>query len=513
MRLRPWLDGTTMLLASALGLVVEIVAGRLLAPYVGMSVHSWTAVIAVVLGGFSLGHWWGGRLAGPDCDRRRGHLRLAWLLAGCAATTLLAIPALRFAAPFLDAPGVHPLAAMLGFAVAGFFAPSLLVGAVSPIVTKLAVEEAEKGETGRVLGRLFALSALGAIGGTLAAGFLLLAWIGSAGAMLACAGLYGVLAAANLAAAAGVRVAAVAAVVALAGPALASVLPAYARVCDAESAYACLRVVDAEPLVGQPARLLVLDHLAHGVNVRDEPGLLVQPYLHLADELARARGLSDRPRAFFAGGGAFTLPRAWAAEFPAADLLVAEIDPTVVALARRAFWLPDSPALSVIARDARPALQALPPVPRFDIVFADAFQDLAMPVHLVTREWHQAVRARLAPGGAYLVNVMEDRQQPRFLLALVRTLALDFPHVEVWVEMAEQPPGRRITYLVLASDVPTPTGRLAATRGPPRGWARLPPEFVAARAEAAAVPVLTDDYAPVDRLMSHLILSPEASGR
>jgi hypothetical protein len=79
--------------------------------------------------------------------------------------------------------------------------------------------------------------------------------------------------------------------------------------------------------------------------------------------------------------------------------------------------------------------------------------------------------------------------------------------------MAEQPPGRRITYLVLASDTPTEVARIAATRGPPRGWARLPPEFVASRAEAAGVPVLTDDYAPVDRLMSHLILSPEASGR
>jgi hypothetical protein len=513
MRLRPLLDATTILLSSALGLTVEIVAGRLLAPYVGMSVHSWTAVIAVVLGGFSIGHWWGGRLAGPECDRRRGHLRLAWLLAGCAAASLLAVPALRLAAPVLDAPGVSPLAAMLGFALAGFLAPSLLVGAVSPIVTKLAVEEAPPGQVGRVLGRFFALSALGAIGGTLAAGFLLLAWIGSSGAMLACAALYGVLAAANLAAAAGVRPALAAAAIALLAPSGAALLPAFARACDAESAYACLRVVDASHLVGQPARLLVLDHLAHGVNVRDEPGLLVQPYLHLADELLRRRGLGEAPRAFFAGGGAFTLPRAWAAEFPEARLTVAEIDPAVASLARSAFWLADSPALSVVARDARPALQALPAEPAFDVVFADAFQDLAMPVHLATREWHRAVRARLAPGGAYLVNVMEDRREPRFLLALVRTLALDFAHVEVWVEMAEQAPGRRITYLVLASDTPTEVSRIAATRGPERGWARLPPGFVAARAEAAAVPVLTDDYAPVDRLMSHLILSPEASGR
>lgn len=51
---------------SAASLVVEIVAGRMLAPYVGMSLYTWTSVIAVVLAGFSAGHWWGGFLANRD---------------------------------------------------------------------------------------------------------------------------------------------------------------------------------------------------------------------------------------------------------------------------------------------------------------------------------------------------------------------------------------------------------------------------------------------------------------
>jgi hypothetical protein len=55
---------------SAASLVVEIVAGRMLAPHVGMSLYTWTAVIAVVLAGFSVGHWWGGRLANRPAPRR-----------------------------------------------------------------------------------------------------------------------------------------------------------------------------------------------------------------------------------------------------------------------------------------------------------------------------------------------------------------------------------------------------------------------------------------------------------
>lgn len=72
--LRPWLMSplaiiTIQSLISAAGLVVEIFAGRMLAPYVGMSAYTWTAVIAVVLAGFSLGHWVGGLVA----ERSRQH--------------------------------------------------------------------------------------------------------------------------------------------------------------------------------------------------------------------------------------------------------------------------------------------------------------------------------------------------------------------------------------------------------------------------------------------------------
>lgn len=222
-----------------------------------------------------------------------------------------------------------------------------------------------------------------------------------------------------------------------------------------------------------------------------------------------ARGLPAAPAAFFLGGGAFTLPRAWAADHPGAALTVAELDPAVTRFAQDRFWLAPSPALRVVAADGRAALQRLPPGPRFDLIFADAFHDIAMPVHLVGVEWHRAVAARLKPGGAYLAHVLEDRANPRLLLALVRSLAEAFPVVEVWVETAPAA-GRRVSYLLLGSATPTPVRRLGSRRGPSREWALLPPEFVAGRVAAAGVPLLTDDFAPVDRLLSHLLLAREA---
>ena len=78
-----WLP-VTLTLVSAASMALEIVAGRALAPYVGMSLYSWTIIIAVVLAGLSLGHWLGGVAA----DRtRRPDQWVAASLTGAALTT------------------------------------------------------------------------------------------------------------------------------------------------------------------------------------------------------------------------------------------------------------------------------------------------------------------------------------------------------------------------------------------------------------------------------------------
>lgn len=502
-------DAATLLLTASLGMVVEIAAGRLLAPHVGMSLYTWTAVIAVVVGGFSVGHLWGGRLADRLPERRSGHRAVAWLLGGCALSCAAAVPLLRLVAPTMVAEDTPPLLGILGLAVAGFLAPSLLVGAVSPPVMAMAVREAPSDRVGRVLGRLAALGAFGAIAGTLVAGFAAVPLAGSSATMLGCAAIYAALAAAHGWAAVGARGAVLPVLALVLAPLLAQAAP-WRSECLRESGYFCLRFDTLRIPGAGEARLLVLDHLAHGINLRDAPDLLVQPYLHLVDELATARGIDDAPVAFFAGGGALTLPRAWSVTRPAGRSLVTEIDPAVTDFAAEHLWASPAPQVTILHRDARVAMQALPPMPRFDVVLADAFLDLAMPSHLTTREWHQAVRLRLTPGGAYLAHVLEDRADPRFLLALVRTLALDFPVVEVWVE-ARRAEGPRVSYLVLAADTATPSARLQAAGGPERDWARLPADYVAARATAS--PVLTDDRAPVEALMTHLLLDRKGARR
>ena len=58
--LRPYIIVFT---ASACGLIIEIVAGRLLAPHIGVSLYTWTSIIGIVLAGISIGNYVGGRVA------------------------------------------------------------------------------------------------------------------------------------------------------------------------------------------------------------------------------------------------------------------------------------------------------------------------------------------------------------------------------------------------------------------------------------------------------------------
>ncbi|MGB0669999.1 MAG: fused MFS/spermidine synthase [Rhodospirillales bacterium] len=502
-------QGLAVFLTSAAGLVVEIVAGRLIAPYVGMSVYSWTAIIAVVLAGFSIGHWLGGLMADKARDRMGAYRGLARVLALAAASTLAAVPLLRLVAGPLLTSSLGALPVILAISGAVFFLPSLFVGVLSPVITKLAVDAAGD-HAGPAIGRMYALSALGAIAGTVAAGFVFLAWLGSVVTLMVVAGLHAALALAFWWLGGRVKTDALAAVgIALAIVGWGHARDGFASPCERESAYFCLRSAEAQTETDRPSRLMALDHLVHGINDRDDPGWIASPYVQFVDRYLDLRHPGPKPvSAFFVGGGAFTLPRAWATGRPGSDLLVAEIDPAVTELARDRLWLADwMGALDIRHKDARWALQDLAALPRFDVVFGDAFHDIAVPAHLTTQEWHEAVAARLMPGGFYAINAVDRGTEPLFVLSLARTLFETFPVVEVWRSLHEISAQGRTTYIVVAGSTDSGQLILRANRPPDAAWVRLKPEALARRLAAKPAPLLlTDAFAPVDRLLATLLL-------
>lgn len=512
--LRQFAYAIALFVSSACGLIIEIVAGRLLAPYVGMSLYTWTAIIAVVLAGLSIGHWIGGRLAAPHIDTIRGGRRIAIALGLAAVSSLASLVLLRMLSGQLLSSGLAPIPAIVLLTAALFLLPSLFVGIVSPILTKLAVDD-DPLRPGPVIGRMFALGTLGSIAGTLSAGYFFISWIGSTGTVIAVAATYAVLGLA-FAISDSLRALFLAGLVFLCGGLAwwGNQVAAFSSPCTIESDYFCIRTADYSAETGRPSALMALDHLVHSINDRDDPGLLYSPYIQAVDELMKLRFANKpegfSPHAFFIGGGGYSLPRAWVSDYRMPELVVAEIDPAVTRAAAESLWLdPLAPGLEIQHRDARALLQSLPKEPLFDLVFGDAFHDISIPPHLVTQEFHKEIARRLTPGGAYVINAVDTGARPHFLFSLIKTLRQDFAFVEAWVEREEVGNPGRVTFIVLASDTTTGANALTSLRGPERHWRRWPTGDLERRIVRADVPVLTDDFAPVDRLMSPLLLKPE----
>ncbi len=517
--------GAAYFVASGGALVMEITAGRLLAPYVGMSLYSWTAIIAVVLAGLSLGNWCGGYVSERPAKHQASWIGAAFALA--AASSLLSLVLLRqLSGPILDL-GLGTLPSVLAISFAAFFLPAFFPGLVGPPLTRRAIALAP-GREGRALGQMFALGTLGAIAGTLMSGYLFIAWLGSTGTVLAISAIYAVPAVVFLAsgqrqnASAGTKI--LIFLMALTGglAVLGARTGAFVSPCDRESSYYCIRVFDAEPRTGRPSATLVLDHLGHGVNDRDTPDYFWSGYIELTDLVIRAR-LGERRdfSAYFIGGGAYTLPRGWQARYPEAALTVAEIDPEVTRMAQDRLWLDPAAntgvgpgaalgaALRILHQDARVALAQGGGGPRYDVIIGDAFRDISVPAHLVTREFAQIVRDNLSPGGSYALTVIDEPRRTRFLFSVVRTLFEVFPVVEVWAEVSQLRQAGRITYLVVAGDAPSPAERIDSRIDLERSWVRWPASDLKPRVLASDSPVLTDDYAPVDRLLSAVLRETE----
>jgi MFS family permease len=160
--------GLIIFLANAALLVLQLVASRLLAPFIGSSLETWTSIIGVFLVGIALGNAYGGRIA----DRHPSPRTLAILLAAgaIAALWMVVFPlVLSSSSAYKSLPlGPRiPLLALVLCLPAGF-----VLSLLTPLAIKLGLPDVTR--TGRVAGIVFALSTLGCLIGNYVTGFVLI---------------------------------------------------------------------------------------------------------------------------------------------------------------------------------------------------------------------------------------------------------------------------------------------------------------------------------------------------
>ena len=482
--------GALVFLTSAAVLVLEILAGRLLAPYVGVTLETYTGIIGVVLAGISLGTWAGGRMADRVDPRRL--LGPTLVLGGALA--LLSIPAIRLFGSI--GLGAGPVA-IVALSVVGFFAPAAVLSAVAPTVVKLQLTDLD--ETGAVVGRLSALGTAGAIVGTFVTGFILVAAYPTRPVVL---GVGAALVAGGLVMSVRLRGSGASAA---AGPLALALVGAGLTLtvqspCQYETAYYCAQVLD--ELTPCEGRTLYLDTLRHSCVHLDDPERLDFSYAQIISDVISTMGDGTSPlAALHIGGGGFTMPRYLEAVRPGSRSLVLELDPTLVRIAEEELGLRRSDALQVRVGDARVALRDQPD-DAYDLVIGDAFGGLAVPWHLTTREFAAQIQRTVRPGGVYAVNLI-DYPPLGFARAEAATLRSVFANVAV-IAPQERLEGREGgNFVLVESDAPIDAASITAANA-----ARGDDDVVATDAQLDAfigdVPVLTDDYAPVDQLLTPL---------
>ena len=158
-------------IASGCTLVIELVAGRLLAPYIGVSLYTWTSVIGVILAGISIGNFLGGRLA----DRYPGPSVLGLTLVAASVTSFVTLGLVSVLPQFTLWMSLVPRILVLTTVI--FFLPGCILGMITPLVVKQALTDL--GHAGGLVGRVYAISTAGSLVGVYLTGFVLIAHFGT----------------------------------------------------------------------------------------------------------------------------------------------------------------------------------------------------------------------------------------------------------------------------------------------------------------------------------------------
>ena len=501
-------------------MVIELLAGRIIAGNLGSSLYTWTSVIGIVLAGLATGNYVGGRLADQHDSRRT----LAVLFAASSAAAIFISIANNFVESLTFLWMMSWPWRVASHVALVFFLPACLLGMISPVVAKMALDGGLA--RGRTIGSLSAWGVVGSILGTFLTGFYLVDWLGTTTILMGVGGILAAIAVLyqrrSWKSWAWFSVVAVLCVVATGGADATRQLGERLGLRKAlderviyykESRYSYIKV---SQVAGEGnSRQMHLDALLHSQIDLDRPLFLRYAYEKIFAAVTRRLHPSDDPvDHLMLGGGGYVYPRYMEETYPGSRNDVVEIDPEVTKAARATFGLPDEALGETLIRsfheDARVYVDRLKregSTGVYDLVYVDAFNHHNVPFQLTTLEFTQNVREILRPEGAYLINLIDTFDEALFLGAVVNTLSEVFPYVYGFVEggSVRNTPQFRNTYVVVGMNRPFDGTNLSADCADECAIYPLNKQDMAYLKTKTSL-ILTDDYAPVENLLASIVL-------
>jgi len=429
-----WRANAIVFTSSFCVMVIELIAARILAPYIGISLYTWTSIIGVILTGIALGNYLGGKIA--DRHPSPSLLSLMFLMGGLL--TALILPTVKVVT---SGEWFSGLPLMLDFTLktaAIFFLPAIVLSMVSPLVIKLTL--ADLGQTGGIVGTIYAVSTAGAILGTFMTGFFFILWFGTrmivwlVTAVLILTGILTrfswktpnrwKLTLKNI----------VAWILALEILLVSTFVfqqrESWEEHYTRESNYYTIRV-SLVSVGDNNFKMLRLDQLAHSFTA-DPPNPLMLAYPHVkvfGEIVSYLTRDNQRPRLLHLGGGGYTFPRYMETIYPDSINEVVEIDPAVTDVAYQELYLPPTTSIKTYNQDARLFLIKRKAAEKYDVIIGDVFNDRSTPYHLTTMEFNRLIKAELKDDGVYMINLVDDYEHGRYLPSFLHTLKQTFSNV------------------------------------------------------------------------------------
>lgn len=484
-------------ICGAVVMILELVGSRVLAPYVGTSIVVWTSLIGIILGSLSLGYWWGGRLS----DKTPNYRTFSLIIFGAAILigliTFVKTPVLEFLQQTMSS--IH-LNAMVATTIL-FAPPSVMLGMISPYAVRLKIRDLNT--TGATVGTLYAVSTVGSIAGTFLAGFVLIATFGSTNILyllaLVLAGT-SVLAYARGFLGAKVVTMLILSVSMVAVNAQAS-FQRQGGFIDVDTQYNRIWIytsIDEE--TGRYTRVLVTNpEETQSAMYLDDDDDLVLRYTRFYRMVHHFR--PDAQRALMIGGAGYSYPKEFLKRFPGATMDVVEIDPRMTDLARRYFNLKDDPRISIQHEDGRTFLNR--GNGRYDVIFSDAFSSFySIPYQLTTVEAVRRMHSLLQDDGVVMINIISaiEGDMGRFLRAQYATFRQVFAQVLLF-PVHEREDGAVMQNIMLVAlkssrEFESDSNDEEIADYLSYRWTREIP---------ADMPLLTDDFAPVDNYILEIL--------
>ncbi len=496
-------------------LIVEIAATRILAPYFGNSIFTFSSVISIILAALSFGYYFGGRLS----DRKPSEMLFFSLIVIAGFTVLLLqllnatiLPGMAYQLSMISGPLIVSL--MM------FLLPALFLGMLSPFAIKLLhASHAEKG-VGNAAGLVFFWSTLGSIAGSLSAGFILIPHFGVSNIIIGVGLGLVLLGSLGMLVFAGKRKIYPVSLLLLGllcGFALARPIQLAGKdiVYVADGLYEKIVIRDI-PHQGRTARILLQDRNINSGMFLDD-GSMAFDYTKFFD-LYRLF-TPELKTALAIGGGAYSVPKAILLDSPKAIVDVAEIDPSLYGLARKYFALPDDPRLRNHVIDGRRFLHDTPE--QYDLIFSDAYRAFtSVPMQFTTREFFSLAKSKLKSDGVFIANYygsLGEDTRP-MIYSVLKTMRTIFP--QVYLVATISPESDELQNLIyIGHNASKPDDRIDLQRAAAFRFSYPVLNKVAglelrpAEDLVESAFLLTDDFAPVEYYAANVIRLVDAELR